>query len=325
MDRTYTDTIIMPRETMPTASASPPRSHKLKTLHDYANEFLAEVLNKNTLKAYAQDIRHFLSTVGNDLSDESLLVYREFTISDSSPRTARRRLGVVKSFLDSLVLKDVLVRNLYSHIKMLSPRVDKNDSPTCALEDAEVRRMIEHASNHQLIAEAAKDLPNIRLGASRKLTFVLSFHLGLRVSELTHIKLGDIKGNVLTIIGKGNKKRVLELDETVMDEISGYIVTFDRSEPGSYLIRCQKTKDGSMPVNTETINGWFQDVAKAVGIEKHVTPHVGRATAITKLLDEGVPLRDVGRFAGHASMDTTLIYDKKKRQVPTAVLKKVRY
>ena len=314
----FTDIEIMPRDTH---APSKRPSTRTKTLNDYANEFLAETHNANTRKSYAQDIRHFLGALGvsPDVSDEFLLVYKEVLISESSPRTARRRLSVIKSFLDSLVLKGALDRNLYAHMKHLSPRVDKYDSPTIALTDEEVRRMVNHPDRSTL------------LGSSQRMALVMGFHLGLRVSEMARVRIADISADgFLRVMGKGNKVRSIAIDDMIMEEIRGhYDVTsmlFNRTRDESeYLLVGQKNKAADRPMDSDTVNLWFKDVAKACGIDKRVTSHTGRATAITKLLDEEVPLRDVGVFAGHSSMDTTMIYDKKRRETPEKVVKKIRY
>jgi integrase/recombinase XerD len=311
MDRTYTDTVIMPKTEL-----VPHEAPKKKTLDDYAREFLApHHKSPRTLEAYAQDLRHFLDFTQGNLGDESLLIYQATVTGSMAPRSAARRLGVIKNFLDYLVYKEVLGKNLYGLLKKkLCPKIDKTDGPTIHLEDEEVRLMLQTPDTETL------------LGASQRMVFTLSFFLGLRVSEITSIRVGDIKGQILTIVGKGKKKRTLELGESVLDEVSSYLVKSGGYREGddSFLVVTQKTL-GKIPVHKDTINNWFKDVAERAGIKKHVTSHTGRATAATKLLDEGVSVRDTANMLGHSSLDTTMLYDKKRRIVSGKTTGKVKY
>lgn len=315
---TLHEPIIIPASTHE-APVSAPVRFKLKTLEDYAREFLAGFSNHHTRRNYAADLRHFLEATAGNLEDTSLLVYKELLVSESAARTAKRRLSVVESFLSHLVLKDVLARNLYAHISRLAPRIDKYDSPTVALEDSEVRRMISRPDRSTL------------LGASQRIAMALGFYLGLRRSEMVSIKIQDISADrVLRIKGKGSKVRMIPLDEVVVEEITSYLdvtsALLGRARSSSeYLLVGQKAKDGASKLHTDTINEWFKSVAEACGIDKHITTHTGRATVITKLLEEEAPIRDVAVFAGHSSVDTTSIYDKKNRTARLSVVRKIRY
>lgn len=299
------DRIPMPVTELVTSS--PVRS---KSLDDYAREYLAGFLNLNTRKSYAADLRHFLGETKGNLSDESLLVYREILIKNSSPRTASRRLVAISGLLDSLVFNGVLTKNIYGSIKNLCPRVDKFDSPGVALSDDEVRVMLDHAGT----------------GTTLRMVLVLSFFLGLRVSEIVSVGIQDITSGKLKIRGKGNKVRTLELDEYLLREIQDHLVKSGRSDvTEGYLVATRESLGGLRKVGVGTVNRWISECAQECGIEKKVSSHTGRRTMITKLLEEGTPIRDVSSLAGHTSIETTQIYDKKRREVSAKVISRVRY
>lgn len=323
--------IILPAPGPGPAPMSAPVKIPYRTLEDYAREYLAGTLNKNTRESYAQDLRDFLAATNGDLSDTSLLVYKEMACTELAPRSAKRRLSCIKGFLDYLVLKDVLRRNLYAHLRgKLGPKVDKHDSPTVALTDSEVRQMLAHTGTKGALSEAPESSAARLLGMSQNLCLRLSFGLGLRVSEVTGIRIKDVTSEGLRILGKGSKVRWMALDESMRAAISGYIeacsVTFDRSRSeDEYLVLTQKLSDGSRPIDRNTVNRWYKDIAKECGIEKRVTSHTGRATAITKLLDEEVPLRDVANFAGHTNVETTTLYDKGVKGASLKTVGKIKY
>jgi integrase/recombinase XerD len=282
-----------------------------KSLDQYANEYLAGFLNPLTRKNYASDLRHFLKGTGGNLSDESILVYRELLCKGTAARTAARRLNTVKGFLDSLVEKGALTRNPLAALKRLGPKVDKYDNHAEALTDDEVVSLIEAAG---------------RLGESQRMALILSFSLALRVSEICSIRIQDISHGVLTIIGKGSKKRELELSEELISEIAGHLVKTGRStETDGFLLVGRESGNGANKVSPVSIFRWVKEAAELAGITKRITTHTGRAQAITKLLDSGVPIRDVANMAGHSSISTTSIYDRHRHVVPHSVTSKIKY
>lgn len=297
-----------------------------KSLDEYANEFLAGYDNELTQKNYASDLRSFLDETKGNLSDESVLVYRKLILSTMKPRSAHRRLCTARSFMDSLVLKGVLGRNPYHGIKKLLPKIDRHDGRPEALTDAEVRSMMDYCMG---VSESAVSSSVRLLGLSQNLALVMGFHLGLRVSEVVSVRVGDVASGKLLIKGKGNRVRTLLLDSELMEKISGYIRATSLREdgtrdPGEFLL-VGRESHGSDKVDTDTVNRWWKAVARACGINKRITSHTGRATAVTKLLDEETPLRDVMVFAGHASVETTMIYDRKQRESSVRIIGKIRY
>lgn len=327
MDRAYTDTscvaverseIKMPRTELVTSSPT-----RAKTLDDYAKEFLAGFLNALTRKNYASDLRHFLAHTKGNLSDESILVYRELLCQDAAARTANRRLNTVKGFLESLVVKGLIPRNPLASVKRLGPSIDRLDSPTIALTDDEVKAMLDWCTRSIIDAETVSEA---NLGMSRKLSLVMGLYLGMRVSEVVNLRIQDVSEGKIKIRGKGNKMRIMHLDEVVLGEFTGYLhATGGPSRDGGEFLLKSRESDGTKAVETDTVNRWWGQVARACGIEKRVTSHVGRATVITKLLDSEVPIRDVCHFAGHSSPDTTLIYDKRRGTTPERVTKRIKY
>ena len=66
--------------------------------------------------------------------------------------------------------------------------------------------------------------------------------------------------------------------------------------------------------------------AENVGITRRVSAHSCRATAISHLLDtQKVPIRDVADFAGHSSINTTSLYDKKRKGLDESAAYKIKY
>jgi integrase len=68
------------------------------------------------------------------------------------------------------------------------------------------------------------------------------------------------------------------------------------------------------------VKGWFAATGPPAD---RLTCHSFRATTITNLLDQGVPLEDVQYLAGHADPRTTRLYDRRKRQVTRNIVERI--
>ena len=154
------------------------------------------------------------------------------------------------------------------------------------------------------------DKRNRHIGLSIKLLFTL----GLRVSEVTGIKVDDIdllKGTI-RINGKGGKLRVLGLNEYTHAEVSEHIEHFNL-EGDDYLIGSVKTLRGNR-ISTQHMARTLKELCQKADIDPDtVKSHSGRVSAINFLLDKDVPIRDVANFAGHKDTATTMIYDRKSQ------------
>jgi len=135
-----------------------------------------------------------------------------------------------------------------------------------------------------------------------KTILYMLYGLGLRISELSNIKLSDIKGEWILIYGKGAKERELPLLPIVSTIINQYI---DFANPQIYLLE-KKDK----PLNTNQIRYIVNKVFKAHGIK--VSPHQLRHSFATDLLNEGARVSDISKLLGHSTMASTQLYTKLK-------------
>ena len=257
-----------------------------------------------TLATYKGTLEYLISFTQGDLSSGKLLALTKKLDDDFSPRTANKYLASYRSFFSFLKKHHIVPSNYFEDIK--GHRVDKRDSPYIALKDHEVRSLIEASA---------------QLGPNQELAIYLSFSLGLRVAEVTNIKVNDFDGETLVITGKGNKKRYLGLSSSAIDLLNRYVKTH---RPQGHLVQSQES-NGSRVANS-TVWRWFKTCAQIAKIDPDkVTCHVARATAITKALDAGESIRDVANFVGHSSTDTTMIYDSKRGIGSKKVAKAIRY
>ena len=131
---------------------------------------------------------------------------------------------------------------------------------------------------------------------------------GIRVSELTNIKLEDINNdeNKIKIMGKGSKERIVFYGTRCRDLLNKYLSV--RGEfvkyPNDYLILSNMGRK----INTREIRNIINRIKVKAGVDINISPHTFRHTFATHMLNEGADLRSVQELLGHENLSTTTIY-----------------
>lgn len=291
--------------------------HKQQSdIKDFFNEFLGDFLSEQTKKAYAQDLKSFFEflAIGGekithpaDIIGGHFQIYRDELIKkEYTSATINRKLVAIRSFMKWAVAKQLIGHNPLDIIKL--PKVE-TASPTLAFEDFEVVELL------------SKPDTSTKIGLMHKTAMYLLFTLGLRRSELANIKVGDFyneRGHtILRIKGKGEKVRHLPITKDLSQHLQFYIdglKSFDiELLPEDFLLQSTRHGKNLKPIDGSTIYRIIEKYSKLCGINKKVSPHSCRATAISHLLDtQKTPIRDVAIFAGHSNITTTERYDKRR-------------
>ncbi|MCR4944113.1 MAG: tyrosine recombinase XerC, partial [Clostridium sp.] len=138
----------------------------------------------------------------------------------------------------------------------------------------------------------------------------LFLNCGMRLSELCSIDIRKIKGDILTIVGKGDKERTVYLNEACIKAISGYMRVRDISkvqeEDKNFLFISSRNK----PINKRTVEILVKKHITNAGIvDGKYTPHKLRHTAATLMYKYGnVDIRSLQDILGHENISTTQIY-----------------
>jgi len=133
-----------------------------------------------------------------------------------------------------------------------------------------------------------------------RLLISMLYGLGLRISELSSLKLSDIKEGWIVVHGKGNKVRELPILESLQALIAQYL---KRCSPKRYLF-----EKGNAPMNAAQLRYILTKLFKSQGLK--VTPHQLRHSFATHLLNNGARIADVSELLGHETMATTQVYTK---------------
>jgi len=294
-------------------------AQKKTDIKDFIQEFLVQFLSPDTKTAYIKDLKFFFDflksggvSVGHPAEIQSyhFQLYRDHLLERGlSSATINRRLVCIRSFMKWAIASKLIDHNPLDTVKL--PKV-QTESPTVAFDDDEVVQMLN-----------APDLSSHK-GKTHRLIMVLLFHLGLRRSELTNLKMHqmvyDRTHHVLRIQGKGDKLRLIPLNETVYEEIQMYLAHLNDNGislgPEDFLLQTELNTRNVKPMDGSTIFRVIGRYAKKLGINKSVSPHSCRATVISHLLDtQHAAIRDVATFAGHSNITTTERYDKRRKNL----------
>lgn len=138
----------------------------------------------------------------------------------------------------------------------------------------------------------------------------LAYAAGLRLSELRHLRLEQLQldGCFLTVIGKGNKERVVPMGRPAVAALQRYLESgrprlVTKKSPANVFL----TRRGT-PFAHVTLWGRIKRRARLAGVKDPVTPHMLRHSFATHLLEHGADLRVIQELLGHASISTTEIY-----------------
>ena len=255
----------------------------------------------NTLDAYMRDVDklyRYLAVEQVDVLDVKLENLEHFAafISDLGigPRSLARILSGVRQFYRFLVIDGYLEVDPTELLE--SPK--QPDHLPEVLSTAEVD-----------LLEQAIDLSKWEGHRNRAIIEVL-FSCGLRVSELTNLKLSNlyIEEQYIRVMGKGSKERLVPISPRALDELNYWFA--DRNvmkiKPGEedYVFLNRRGHH----LTRTMILIMIKRYAVEAGIKKTISPHTLRHSFATSLLEGGADLRAIQAMLGHESIGTTEIY-----------------
>jgi integrase/recombinase XerD len=264
---------------------------------------------KNTLAAYARDLADFSAELGQ----------AGRTIAGASTDDLRGYLGSLarRRFAASSVARRLsAIRQLY---RFLYAEGHRADDPSAVIEGPKRNRalpkVLSIAEVDRLLAQARTDMGQADQGAPKQLRVArlaclieVLYATGLRVSELIALPISAAERNarMLTVRGKGNKERLVPLNEAAKKAMSEYLALLSANG-----VRQTKWLFPSFGRTGHLTRQHFarelKALAAAAGL-RQVSPHVLRHAFASHLLHNGADLRVVQTLLGHADISTTQIY-----------------
>jgi len=273
--------------------------------------------SQSTVKEYYYDLRNIFRYIKRDrlniktdnldeidIRDLDVDFLKNLTLSDfynylnyiskdlnAKPVSRARKVATIKSFFNYLCTKEKVL-TVNPAIELESPKLGKRIPKYLNLDEA-VSLLHSVDGKHK----------------SRDYAILTLFlNCGLRLSELVNINLTHIRGDILTVIGKGNKERAIYLNNACKDAISAYLK--DRPVDGV------KDKDALFlssrykRIGKRTVEVTVKKYIIQAGLDPNkYSPHKLRHTAATLMHKHGnVDIRSLQQILGHESISTTEIY-----------------
>ncbi|MBB4052548.1 integrase/recombinase XerD [Devosia subaequoris] len=259
----------------------------------------------NTIEAYRRDLTHYAAFVS--AQNQTLLSATRDTVAawlddlkteGLSASSSARRLSAIRQF-HRFLCADGIRSDDPTRI-VASPKSRRALPKVLSL--AEVDRLLTLAE-----AEANTPASPQKQIAAQRLYVLLEmlYATGLRVSELVSLKRAAVMRDAafITVTGKGNKDRVVPMNDRARDAVRHWIGTL---EPGPFLFPA-KGENGHL--TRQVFARDLKGLAARAGISTaRVAPHVLRHAFASHLLAGGADLRVVQMLLGHADISTTQIY-----------------
>jgi integrase/recombinase XerD len=258
---------------------------------------LEKGLAPNSLEAYRADLERYLGffkTAALPAREALLLYLNSLYRSGLGSRSIARHLTTLRTFY---------------RFQLTEGKIDSD--PTEHIQSPKQWQTIPHYLNSEQIGRLLAAPDQTKPTAFRdKAMMELLYATGLRVSELCHLRLGDVERQMgyVRATGKGNKQRIIPAGRPALDWIGRYL---DTARP---RILKQKTSPWLFVTargGCLTRQAFWHALAshgKKAGIFHDLSPHVLRHSFATHLLEGGADLRSVQTMLGHADISTTQIY-----------------
>jgi integrase/recombinase XerD len=270
----------------------------------------------NTLAAYRRDLADFASSLADAGS----------TVKSATTEDVRRYLGALarRGLRPASVARRLsAIRQLY---RFLYAERQRKDDPAAVLEGpkrtrplpktlslAEVDRLLGFAARRDPAAALSERVRAARLACLVELLYAT----GLRVSELVALPIAAARrdARVVVVRGKGNKERLVPLNDAAKRSMAEYLALRAEAEAGGGAVVAARSKwlfpsfGGSGHLTRQHFARELKALAAAAGLRAaQVSPHVLRHAFASHLLHNGADLRVVQTLLGHADISTTQIY-----------------
>jgi integrase/recombinase XerC len=268
-------------------------------------------MSPKTVEAYRRDVTQFLLFMSDHLGGQpSLSDLAELTPQD------------VRAFMASRRAKGIGGRTLMRQLagaRSFARHLERNGKGKVGALNAVRAPKIPKTLPKPLAVPQAKRISDIDLRAGEErepwifardaAVMALLYGSGLRIAEALGLKRRDIpaagNGDTLTVLGKGNKARMVPVLPAVLTMIHDYIALcpYDLPDDGPLFVGA---KGG--PLSPRIIQLTMERLRGALSLPDTATPHALRHSFATHLLSRGGDLRAIQELLGHASLSTTQIY-----------------
>lgn len=265
--------------------------------------------SQNTIQSYMRDLKKFVTFINkqelveiNNINKDTIQLYIiSLNKAGFAASTTNRMISTLKNFFHYLIREQKMDHN---PMDLIQGAKNRKHLPK-TLSSKEIDRLLE-----------APDTETNN-GIRDRAILEVMYASGLRVSELTHLKMNELHLELgfIQTVGKGDKERIIPIGEEALFWIKKYLEEV-------YPIYAKKSTDSTILFLTQrgkqfTRQGIWKNLKKYVnlaGIDHEVSPHILRHSFATHLLENGADLRMVQELLGHSDISTTQIYTHVSKQ-----------
>ena len=271
-------------------------------------------LSINTIKSYRSDLNKFefflTKTGAKKLSFIDPEIVREFLYDESkrvNAKTQGRIISTLKTFFNFLVLEKLISDSPIENIDY--PKIDSKIP--LVLSTDEIDKIISSAFSK-------------KHGLRNQAIIEIMYSCGLRVSELTEMKISNIffDESLIKILGKGNKERFIPLSSIAKKLLYNYIkynrkkLSYDKQSVDIVFLNNRGKK-----LTRVMVYNIINDAALEAKINKKISPHTLRHSFATHLIENGADIISIQKMMGHENVVTTekYLHVNKKHLVETVI------
>jgi len=265
-------------------------------------------MSAKTLEAYERDARQFFDFIGRHLGG-----------APSLKRLAKLTPHHVRAFMAARRSEGLSGRSLtrvLAGVRSFARFLERNGKGQVGALAAVRAPKVAKSLPKPLAVSAARRLTDceLRAGEAREPWVIardaavlgLLYGCGLRLSEALSLKRGDLRPgqDVITVVGKGNKARMVPLLPQVEKLVADYIALCPNLPPDGPLFIGAR----GGPLAPRVVQLAMARLRGTLGLPDTATPHALRHSFATHLLARGGDLRAIQELLGHTSLSTTQIY-----------------
>ena len=297
---------------------------------EYERQLFHDQLSEATIANYSGKVRTFLKWLTIDIAEcgkDTIQEFMQHLLMDRKAKSETRKIYLLalRSYFNFLMTKGIFKENPTAGI----PLPKKQSVPPDALTEDEIK-LILLATFDDKSERGMRDLAIISF-----LTVT-----GCRIGVIPRLRISDFKKVKMFMPSKcphcqqpilggrlsGKGQQIESLQATIREK-GGKIFPVLVHEKAEYYLQqhlarrktgagtdnifCSLRRGKASPMDVSAVRGMIRRRAKQAGIDRHITPHAFRHSAITYWLDMGIDVESVGRFVGHRNLMTTLAYKNK--------------
>lgn len=303
---------------------APPILREFLTYHETIQSH-----SRKTVDEYFLDLRNFFryikllkGKVSNDtpfdeisILDVDLDLVRSITLSDvysymnylgrERPRRHNSTDAGVGLAPAARARKVAAIRSFYKYLTNKAKLLSENP-----MQDLDSPRLKKSLPKYLNLDESVNLLTSVEGKNQTRDYCILTLFLncGLRISELVGLNISDDRGELLRVLGKGNKERMVYLNDACRQALDDWLI--ERNSMG--LIDKNAlfvTRQNHKRITTAAVHKLVKKHLTAAGLDSsQYSSHKLRHTAATLMLQNGVDVRTLQEVLGHEHLNTTQIY-----------------